>query len=118
MRTLTRLFRKETDGAEALFQLFVSDLKTKGFDVMIFNRKEIKRYSGKGLYETWKKALGALRYRKITITFNEAAPKLSWPSDNYPDRLVVNIARAPDKEVLLRTEKELIDFLELEKEIS
>ncbi|KKU91116.1 MAG: hypothetical protein UY22_C0046G0002 [Candidatus Amesbacteria bacterium GW2011_GWC1_48_10] len=112
-----RLFRREASETEKLFGLFHSDLKRKEFDLMVFDKKQIKKHFGRGLYETWRKSLEALHYRKIIIIFKEKEPKISWPSDNYPDRLVVNMARTPDKEALLGAEEELLGLLELEEEI-
>jgi len=114
-----KLFRRETDGAESLFRLFTSDLKIKEFDLKIFDKGQIKKHFGKGMYEMWKESLGVLHCRKIIIIFNEREMRVSWPSNNYPDRLVINMARSPEKGLLLRAEKELMELLELDdKELS
>ena len=113
-----RLFQKETNEAEKQFQLFASGLKTKEFDLKIFDKKQIKKHLGSGLYEKWGQSLRVLHYRKIIMIFDEKELKVSRTSYSYPDRLVVNLARAPDKEAILKTEKELLELLDLEEEIS
>lgn len=113
-----KLFQRETDDAEKLFILFDSSLKRKGFDLKVFDKRLIKKYLGRGLYEGWKKSLEELHYRKLIIVFIAKEPRVSWPSDMYPDWLVINIARAPDKEAILKAEKELLGLLELDKELS
>lgn len=113
-----RLFHRGMDHEENLFTLFISGLRSKGFDLIVFDKNQIKKHLGRGLLKTWEKSLKTLQYRKIIIIFNEKETRISWPSNNYPDRLVVNVARAPDKKTLLSTEKEMLDLLRLEKEIS
>jgi len=116
-----RLFKRETDETnetERLFSLFISDLRAEGFDLMLFDKKRIKEHLGKGLYEIWKDTLKMLHYRKIIMIFDEKELKVSWSSISYPDRLVVNLTRAPDKKAILKTEKELLELLDLEEEIS
>jgi len=102
-----RLFHREIDYEENLFELFISGLRKKGFNLIVFDKKQIKKHLGRGLYQTWKNSLEALRYRKIIIIFRENDPRISWPSNNYPDRLVINVARAPDKKALFNAEKEI-----------
>lgn len=115
-----KLFQKEMDVTEKSFQFFVSVLKTKKFDLKVFNsdKKQIKEHFGSGMYRVWEEALGALSYRKIIMIFNEGESQVSRLSDSYPDQLVVNMARFPDKEAILQTEKELLELLDLEDEIS
>ena len=115
---IARLFHRETSETEKLFQFFASGLKTKKFDFKVFNKKQIKKHLGSGLYEKWGQSLKALHYRKIIMIFDEKELKVSRTSYSYPDRLVVNLARAPDKEAILKTEKELLELLDLEEEIS
>ncbi len=113
-----RLFWRRTDEAEKLFQLFAADLKTKNFDLMVFDKRQIKKNLGRGMYKKWEESLGVLHHRKISIIFEAKESKICWPSNNYLDRLVVNIARTPDKEALLKAEKELLKLLELDEEVS
>ncbi|OGZ19707.1 MAG: hypothetical protein A2654_01705 [Candidatus Nealsonbacteria bacterium RIFCSPHIGHO2_01_FULL_43_31] len=113
-----RLFLKKTDKAEQLFRAFTSGLENKGFDLKVFDKKQIKKYLGRGMYHAWKESLEALHYRKIIIIFEERDARISWPSDNYLDRLVINIVRVPDRKVLLEAEKELLDLLAIGNELS
>lgn len=112
------LFQREIDETEKLFRLFTSDLETKEFDLKVFDKRQIKKHLGRGMYERWEESLGILRYRKIIMIFDEKELEVSWPSYDYLDRLTVNLARAPDQEVLLKAEKELLGLLELEEKVS
>jgi len=113
-----RLFPRETDRSEKLFRVFISDLMAEGFDLMIFSEHQIKNNLGKGLYGAWQKSLGPLGYKKIILIFNDREPKVSWPSDGYPDRLVVNMAHFPDQDAILNAEQELLDLLAAEQKVS
>ena len=109
------LLKRKVDEAEILFQSFIKDLEKEGFDAKVFDRGKIKQHLGRGLYRVWEEALSVLNHRKIIIVFEKKEPKVSWPSYSYFDRIVINIARAPDKEALQKSEKELF---ELESELA
>ncbi|MFH1780865.1 MAG: hypothetical protein ABH841_02585 [Candidatus Nealsonbacteria bacterium] len=106
-----RLFLRKPNRVEKLFRLFISDLKADGFDPMVFSENQIKKNIGKGLYGLWKESLKILHHKKIILIFMEKDLRVSWPSNGCFDRLVINMARAPDIKALLRAEKELLELL-------
>lgn len=113
-----RLFRKEADEPERLFQLFASGLKLRKFDFKVFDKKQIKEHFGKGMYRMWEESLESLHYRKIIIIFDEKESKVSWPSNSYPDYLVINMARAPSKGDFLKSEEEMLALLKSEEVVA
>jgi hypothetical protein len=92
------------------FERFIASLRKDGFDVSFLDRKKIEDNLGRGMYRNLAIVLKVLNHRKVTFIFQKETKQASWPSVNYPDRIVVNLARFPTEEILKNTEKELLEL--------
>ena len=107
--------KKKEDEGERLFNTFITNLEAEGFDIKVFDKNKIKRNFGRGLYKQWEECLRVFKHRKIVIIFEGKTSKSSWPSDGYPNRIVINLAHAPNVADFQKAENE---FFQLESALS
>lgn len=109
--------KEERKQAERDFENFLIDLRSKGFDILVFNRifiwerHKIIEHCGKDIYsktlKVLNKANSPVLHRKFLFIFEKDEKRDCWLSLDYPDRIVINFAcGAPTLENILGVEEE------------
>ncbi len=88
-------FKRKEDPAAKLLDSFLEKMKEREFDVSVFDKKQIVQKYGHGLFSKLLGDLAFLQYKKLLFTCRVNEPRISWISNNYPDRIAINLAHSP-----------------------
>ncbi len=114
-----RWFMKKEDPAEKLLSDLLTKLRKREFDIIVFDRKQIKKRYGPGLFRKLLGDLAFLQHKKLLFICRVDEPRISWVSDDYPDRIIINLVRSPGTPEFQKSLREAIgEMLELESIIN
>lgn len=102
------------DKKKSNFDSFLSKVESQGFQTRIINKGKIEACCGRGFLDGILLLLPAVKeigINKISLTFEEREKRSCWPSDYFPDGIVLNLFHFPERNKLIRVAQQVKELV-------